>query len=146
MLTGVDHTMRCMREETFGPTLPIMSVRDVEQAIALANDTPYGLGAVVFSGDRGRGEAIARRLRAGTVNVNDAWMSYFALEVPMGGHRQSGVGARHGAHGIRKFCDEQTRVVARFHLSNEPIWYPHDGRVARLLRRVIPLVYGRAPR
>ncbi len=146
VLTGVDHSMRCMREETFGPTLPIMRVRDVEQAIELANDSPYGLAATVFTRDRDKGEAIAQRLEAGTVNVNDAWMSYFAPEVPMGGHKQSGIGARHGAEGIQKFCTKQTRVVARWHLSDELVWYPYRGPVPGLLRRVIPLVYGRRPR
>ncbi len=146
VLTGVNHTMRCMTEETFGPTLPIMRVRDVEEAIALSNDTPYGLAASVFTRDRAKGEAIAKRLHAGTVNVNDAWMSYFAIEVPMGGHKDSGIGARHGVEGIQKFCTKQTRVVARWHLSHEIVWYPHNGRTAKLLRRLIPLMYGRSPR
>lgn len=145
VLTGVDHTMRCMREETFGPTLPIMRVRDVEEAVALANDTPYGLGATVFSGDRRRGAQIAQRLNAGTVNVNDAWMSYFALEVPMGGHKESGIGARHGAEGIRKYCATQTRVVARWHGSNEVVWFPYKGATPKLVKRLIPLLYGRRP-
>lgn len=143
VLTGVDHTMRCMTEETFGPTLPIMPVGDLEEAVRLANDTPYGLAATVFTRDRAKGEAIAQRLNAGTVNVNDAWMSYFAIEVPMGGHKDSGIGVRHGAEGIQKFCNKQVRVVARWHLSNELVWYPHDGRTAGLLRRLIPVLYGR---
>jgi acyl-CoA reductase-like NAD-dependent aldehyde dehydrogenase len=146
VLVDVDHTMRCMTEETFGPTLPIMRVRDLEEAISLANDSPYGLGASVFTRDRAKGEAIAQRLQAGTVNVNDAWMSYFAVEVPMGGHKQSGIGARHGAEGIQKFCTKQTRVVARWHGSGELVWYPHNGKAAKLVRFVIPLLYGRRPR
>lgn len=145
VLTGVDHSMRCMREETFGPTLPIQRVRDVEEAIELANDTPYGLGATVFSGDRRRGAQIAQRLNAGTVNVNDAWMSYFALEVPMGGHKESGIGARHGAEGIQKYCTTQTRVVARWHGSHEIVWFPYKGSTPKLVKRLIPLLYGRRP-
>lgn len=146
VLVDVDHEMRCMREETFGPTLPIMRVSSVDEAVALSNDSPFGLGATVFSRDRDKAEAIAKRLQAGTVNVNDAWMSYFALEVPMGGHKESGIGARHAAEGIQKYCTKQVRVVARWHLSNEPIWYPHDGRASKLLRRVVPLIYGRRQR
>ena len=65
VLVDVDHSMKCMTEETFGPTLPIMKVRDAEEAVRLANDSPYGLGASVFSRDTKRGEAIARRLEAG---------------------------------------------------------------------------------
>ena len=104
MLVDVDHTMECMREETFGPTLPIMQVRDAEEAIRLANDSPYGLAASVFTRDVARGEAIARRMHAGAVCVNDALINYSALELPMGGVKASGLGARHGAGGIRKFC------------------------------------------
>src|SRR5690606_7351925 len=71
VLADVDHTMLCMREETFGPTLPIMKVADAEEAIRLANDSPYGLAASVFSKDTRKAEAIARRIQAGAVCVND---------------------------------------------------------------------------
>jgi acyl-CoA reductase-like NAD-dependent aldehyde dehydrogenase len=86
-----------MTEETFGPTLPIMKVADAEEAIRLANDSPYGLGASVFTKDVARGEAIARRIEAGAVCVNDAQLNYLALELPMGGWKASGLGSRHGA-------------------------------------------------
>src|SRR4051812_39887336 len=85
VLADVDHRMAIMREETFGPTLPIMRVADADEAVRLANDSPYGLGAAVYTGDRARGEAIARRLESGSVCVNDALLNYFALELPMGG-------------------------------------------------------------
>ena len=97
VLVDVDHTMECMREETFGPTLPIMKVADAEEAIRLANDSPYGLGGSVFSKDVARGEAVARRIEAGAVCVNDANVNYTALELPMGGAKASGLGSRHGA-------------------------------------------------
>src|SRR5271166_4157692 len=85
VLVDVDHTMKIMTEETFGPTLPIMKVSDAEEAVRLANDSPYGLGASVFSRDIARGEAIARRIEAGATNVNDAMINYTVLELPMGG-------------------------------------------------------------
>ncbi len=85
--------MKCMTEETFGPTLPIMKVSDAEEAVRLANDSPYGLGASVFSRDTERGEAIARRLEAGAANVNDAMINYTVLELPMGGAKASGLGS-----------------------------------------------------
>ena len=103
MIVGVDHTMRCMTEETFGPTLPMMKVDDADQAVALVNDSRMGLGAAVFAADLQRGEAIARRLSVGAVCVNDAAVNYFALEAPMGGTKESGIGVRHGPEGIRKF-------------------------------------------
>ncbi len=92
-----------MTEETFGPTLPIMKVADAEEAVRLANDSPYGLQASVFSKDTARGEEIARRVEAGAVTVNDAQLNYAALELPMGGWKTSGLGSRHGAGGIRKY-------------------------------------------
>lgn len=85
MLVDVTQDMDCMREETFGPTLPIMKVADSEEAIRLANDSEYGLRAAVFSRDTAQGEAVARRVDAGAVTVNDALVNYTALELPMGG-------------------------------------------------------------
>ncbi|EUA93899.1 aldehyde dehydrogenase family protein, partial [Mycobacterium ulcerans str. Harvey] len=97
VLVDVNHDMACMREETFGPTLPIMKVADAEEAIRLANDSEYGLCAAVFSRDLAHAEAVARRVNSGAVTVNDALLNYTALELPMGGAKPgSGVGYRHG--------------------------------------------------
>ena len=111
ILTGVDHSMRCMVEETFGPTLPVMSVADAEEAVALANEGPYGLQASVWTRDEQRGEELARRLDAGTAMVNDAQLNYAALELPMGGWKDSGLGSRHGPDGIRKYTKRQSLMV-----------------------------------
>ena len=112
VLVDVDHSMKCMTEETFGPTLPIMKVRDAEEAVRLSNNSRYGLGASVFTRDAKRGEADrARRLEAGAANVNDAMINYTVLELPMGGAKASGLGSRHGAGGIRKYCSQQAIVV-----------------------------------
>jgi acyl-CoA reductase-like NAD-dependent aldehyde dehydrogenase len=146
VMTNVDHTMECMTEETFGPTLPIMKVEDTEEAIRLANDSPYGLMASVFTKDTVKGEAIARRIQAGSVNVNDALVSYAALEAPMGGWKDSGLGSRHGAAGIRKYTATQTIMVSKYHLKNEPQTYPYNGRGFKLLGRVTKFFYGRGTR
>ena len=146
VLVDVDHTMDCMREETFGPTLPIMKVADAEEAIRLANDSPYGLGASVFSKDVGRGEAVARRIDAGAVCVNDALANYAVLELPMGGAKASGLGSRHGAGGIRKFCQQQALLVSRFHMSKEPYMYPYSEKMTRRLGKLIRFLYGRGKR
>ena len=111
VLADVDHTMRCMTEETFGPTLPVMRVRDADEAVALANDGPYGLQASVWTRDERRGEEIARRIEAGVVCINDAQLNYGALELPMGGWKASGLGSRHGPDGIRKYCKRQSLMV-----------------------------------
>ena len=144
VIVGVDHTMRCMTEETFGPTLPVMKVADAEQAVALVNDSPMGLGAAVFAADLQRGEAIARRLSVGAVCVNDAAVNYFALEAPMGGIKESGIGVRHGPEGIRKFTTSQTILLTpRLMLRREPQMYPYTKVSAPLVRRLLTALYRR---
>jgi acyl-CoA reductase-like NAD-dependent aldehyde dehydrogenase len=146
VLVDVDHTMKIMREETFGPTLPIMKVSDVEEAVRLANDSPYGLAGSVFTRDTARGEEIARRVESGAVCVNDAIINFAALELPMGGVKASGLGSRHGAHGIRKYCSEQALLVTKFALKREPHFFPYSKRGTALLGRVFKLLYGRGKR
>jgi acyl-CoA reductase-like NAD-dependent aldehyde dehydrogenase len=147
VLVDVDHSMKCMTEETFGPTLPIMKVKDEEEAIRLANDSPYGLGASVFTSDTARGAAVAGRLEAGAANVNDAMVNYTVLELPMGGAKASGLGSRHGAGGIRKYCAQQALVVtSRVALKREPHMYPYRARTSRLIARLFKFLYGRGRR
>jgi acyl-CoA reductase-like NAD-dependent aldehyde dehydrogenase len=146
VLVDVDHTMKVMTEETFGPTLPIMKVADAEEAIRLANESPYGLSASVFTKDVDRGEQIARRMHAGAANVNDALINYTALELPMGGAKASGLGSRHGSGGIRKYCEEQSLVVTKLALKREIHMFPYKARTTRLIQRVFGLLYGRGRR
>jgi acyl-CoA reductase-like NAD-dependent aldehyde dehydrogenase/choline dehydrogenase-like flavoprotein len=130
VLTGVDHSMLCMTEETFGPTLPVMRVSDAEQAVALANDGRYGLQASVWTRDTERGEAIARRIEAGVACVNDAQLNYAAMELPMGGWKESGLGSRHGADGIRKYTKRQSLLITPGYApSRELNWFPYAGEV-----------------
>jgi acyl-CoA reductase-like NAD-dependent aldehyde dehydrogenase len=147
VLVDVDHTMKCMTEETFGPTLPIMKVADTDEAVRLANDSPYGLGASVFSRDTERGEAVARRLESGAANVNDAMINYTVLELPMGGAKASGLGSRHGAGGIRKYCSQQAIVVTpKLAMKKELFMYPYKSRTSKLLAGVFKFLYGRGKR
>jgi acyl-CoA reductase-like NAD-dependent aldehyde dehydrogenase len=147
VLVDVDHTMKIMTEETFGPTLPIMKVADAEEAVRLANDTPYGLASSVFTRDTARGEQIARRIQAGATTVNDAMINYAALELPMGGAKASGLGSRHGAGGIRKYCSQQAIVITpRLALKKEVHMYPYKSRTSRLLARFFKFLYGRGKR
>jgi acyl-CoA reductase-like NAD-dependent aldehyde dehydrogenase len=114
VLVDVDHSMACMTEETFGPTLPIMKVASVDEAIRLANDSVYGLSASVFSSDAGRAKDIAVQLDCGAVNINDVIANLMCTTAPMGGWKTSGIGARFGGlDGIRKFCRQEAVVAPR---------------------------------
>ncbi|MDF8263152.1 succinic semialdehyde dehydrogenase [Luteipulveratus flavus] len=112
VLEGVTATMACRDEETFGPLVSVYRVSTDDEAVELANDTSYGLNASVFTQDVSRGRALAARIKAGTVNVNDGYIAAWASNgAPMGGMRQSGVGRRHGAEGIHKYTEVQTVAV-----------------------------------
>ncbi|MFC4373032.1 aldehyde dehydrogenase family protein [Nocardia halotolerans] len=128
VLVDVDHSMSCVAEETFGPTLPVMKVADEDEAIRLANDSIYGLSASVWTGDKARGERVAHRLDAGAVNINDVFANLFNFAMPMGGWGQSGVGARWGgAAGVRKYCRAQAVTKPKLPtMTKELFWYPYD--------------------
>jgi acyl-CoA reductase-like NAD-dependent aldehyde dehydrogenase len=146
VLVDVDHSMDCMTEETFGPTLPIMRVHDAEEAVKLANDSAYGLAASVWTKDAGRGEALARRIEAGVVCVNDAQVNYLALELPMGGWKASGLGSRHGVGGIRKYTRQQSLLVTRLAPKRDLHMFPYKAKTTGMLGRAMKLLYGRGKR
>ena len=146
VLVDVDHSMRVMQEETFGPVVPVMPISCAEEGVRLANQSAYGLQASVWTRDVARGEALARRIEAGVVCVNDAQINYSALNLPMGGWKASGLGTRHGAAGIRKYAKVQSLLVTRRALRREPFMFPYRPRRTLLLRRLFRLLYGRGGR
>lgn len=112
VLTDVDDSMEVARDETFGPVVTIYPYDDVDEAVAAANDSAYGLNASVWTSDSRRGAAIARRVQAGTVNVNDSYAAAWgSTDAPMGGFKDSGLGRRHGREGILKYTEPQTVAV-----------------------------------
>ncbi|MFG1930592.1 aldehyde dehydrogenase family protein [Mycobacterium sp. NPDC048908] len=139
VLADADNSMACMREETFGPTLPVVKVADEEEAIRLANDSTYGLSATVWTGDLARGERVARRIEAGAVNINDALANGFQFGLPMPGWKDSGVGARNGgADGILKYCRAQAITTPRMPTqAREALWYPYSRRKFRFAMGMI---------
>ncbi len=142
VLVEVDHSMQVMRDETFGPVVGVMKVSDEEEALRLANDTRYGLSGSVF-GEKDHAEAVARRVECGAINVNDVLSNYFAVGVPMGGWKDSGIGFRHGEYGIKKFCRPESVVVTRFGGAKEPLWYPYTNRRRNFLRKAAMLFNAR---
>jgi acyl-CoA reductase-like NAD-dependent aldehyde dehydrogenase len=146
VLLDVDHSMTCMTEESFGPTLPIMKVRDADEALRLANDCQYGLQASVWTKDMEQGERIAAEIHAGVANVNEHMASYTALELPMGGWKESGLGTRHGEEGIRKYCRQQASVVTRWGPKRELFMFPYSQRSWKIVRGMLKALYGRGKR
>ncbi|MGE0067692.1 MAG: aldehyde dehydrogenase family protein [Solirubrobacterales bacterium] len=135
VLVDVDHSMKVMRDETFGPVVGVMKVRDTEEALRLANDSRYGLSGSVF-GEKQRAEQVARRVECGAVNVNDVLVNYLASDVPMGGWKESGIGYRHGEPGIKKYCRTESVVITRFGAKREPTWYPYTRARRGLVGRI----------
>lgn len=145
ILTGVDHSMDVMREETFGPLLPIMVVENDEEAVRLANDSIYGLDAYVFSRDAEHANRIARRLEAGTVMINDVIASYSAPETPWGGVKQSGIGRIHGgAMGLKEFCQVRHIMGERIHLpmKRELWWFPYRQWQLPIFKQALKVLFG----
>src|SRR3954452_9166894 len=140
VLVDVDHSMQCMTEETFGPTLPIMKVRDAEEAVKLANDTRYGLSSSLWTKDLERGEELANRIEAGSTCVNDINTNYAATDLPMGGWKESGIGVRHSAAGIRKYCHGHSVLVTRIGPKREINHFPYKRGVSKLLDRALVLL------
>ena len=144
VLADVTHEMRIMRDETFGPVLPVMPFDSDEEAVRLANDSEYGLAASVWTRDRARGEAIARRIQAGTVMVNDTVSCFGISEAPHGGVKASGVGRTHGRFGL----DEMARIKYvdsdRLPGAKKVWWYCYGQAFTRQMEGFLDLQFGRS--
>jgi succinate-semialdehyde dehydrogenase/glutarate-semialdehyde dehydrogenase len=142
VLTGVRHQMRIMREEIFGPVLPIIVVDSEDEAVAMANDSDFGLGASVWTADRAKGERFARELDAGMVWINDHMFSHGACQCSWGGVKQSGLGRTHSKFGLYECVNVKLRVWEPSRL-RDPWWHPYDETLGRALRQAGTVLYGR---
>jgi acyl-CoA reductase-like NAD-dependent aldehyde dehydrogenase len=147
VIADADHSMKVMVDETFGPVLGVMKVKDADEAVRMANDTRYGLSASVMSRDTKRAEEIARRLEVGATNVDDVLTNYFLHNLPMGGWKSSGIGFRHGAYGIKRFCRSEAIVSPRVPQGKrDPLWFPHKRSGRRMINGVFRFINARGLR
>ena len=133
LITGVTEAMEIYREETFGPVLPVIRVADEDEAVRLANDHKYGLTASVWTRSARRGLALASRVEAGHVNVNDLVASVGNPALPFGGVKASGFGRYHGDEGLLTFCHQRAIMAQRAWMPREPYWFPYRGKYAEAL-------------
>jgi len=138
VLTNVDHEMEVMRDETFGPVLPIMTFKTDDEAVRLANDSVYGLTASVFTKDIARGKKLAERIDAGTIMVNEVLYTHGIAQTPWGGVKQSGLGRTHGRAGLLELVGSQHIHVNRLPFIPDLWWFnytPQGGKLFRGLAR-----------
>ncbi len=144
LLSGVTEDMLVCRAETFGPVAAVYRCASVDEMVARANDTEYGLNASVWTRSARTGREIAERLQAGTVNINEAYAATWASASPMGGFKASGLGRRHGAVGLLKFTESQTVATQRLLAIDTPPHVSHAqyATVMSLAMRVLKHVPG----
>ncbi len=143
VLTGVDHTMKVMTEETFGPVLPIMAVSDVEEAIALANDSHYGLTASVWTRNKKLASRVAERLETGGVTVNDHMITFNEPKAIWGGVKQTGQGRTHGPYGLLELVNVKFVSADFSKTKTKQWWYPYREEGLRLMENTLPLLHHR---
>ena len=142
MLTGVTHDMRIMREEIFGPVVPIVTVASEDEAIALANDSEFGLGASVWTMNRAKGERIADRIESGMVWINDHMFSHGACSCSWGGVKQSGLGRSHSQFGLWE-CVNIKLLAWEPSRTRDFWWHPYDESLGKAMGASAQLLYGR---
>ena len=146
VLSQVNHTMKAMTEETFGPLLPIMTFSDIEEAIRLANDSQYGLTASVWTRDKKKARWVAEQLEVGTVTVNDHMCTFTEPTGIWGGIKQTGFGRTHGPYGLLELVNIKY-VSADFGGKPDRLWwYPYSEAKLRILKNSLHLLYSHQSR
>ena len=142
VLTGVTHDMRIMKEEIFGPVLPVMTVESEQQAIELANDSEFGLGASVWTKDRAKGERMAHQIESGMVWVNDHSFSHGACQCAWGGVKDSGLGRSHSKFGFYE-CVNIKQLAWEPGWTRDLWWQPYDRKLGDAIRSSAQILYSR---
>jgi acyl-CoA reductase-like NAD-dependent aldehyde dehydrogenase len=143
VLADVTHEMRIMREETFGPILPVMVFDSDDEAVRLANDSVFGLAASVWTRDSARGEGLARRIHAGTVMVNDVISCFGISEAPHGGVKSSGVGRTHGRFGLEEMVRVKYLDIDRMPGMKKVWWYGYGESFTRQMEGFLDFQFAR---
>lgn len=144
VLTDVDHSMLVMLEETFGPVVAVMKVRDMDEAVMLANDTTFGLTGSVWSRNRRTAYQLATRIQAGVVTINNHLMSHGLAETPWGGFKESGLGRTHGAIGFAEMTQPQCIIDDVMPgVRRDMWWHPHSREVYRDMRAMLDAIFAR---
>jgi succinate-semialdehyde dehydrogenase/glutarate-semialdehyde dehydrogenase len=138
VLVDVQEDMKVIREETFGPLLPIFPVQSVDEAVERVNDSEYGLTASIWTGDTDYGEELAHRIEAGSVYINDHVTPQGGPEVPWGGVKNSGVGRTRGEEGLLEMTEAKHISVERLNLNRDVFWFPYTEKAARWFDRIFP--------
>jgi succinate-semialdehyde dehydrogenase/glutarate-semialdehyde dehydrogenase len=146
VVSNVDHSMRLMRDETFGPVLPIMPFDSDEEAVTLANESEYGLAASVWTKNQSRGEAIARRIQAGTVMINDTISCFGVSEAPHGGVKASGIGRTHGTFGLEEMVRIKYLDLDHLPKMKKLWWYGYSEAFTRRMEGFVDMQFAKSAR
>jgi succinate-semialdehyde dehydrogenase/glutarate-semialdehyde dehydrogenase len=141
ILVNVDDSMRVMKEETFGPVLPLIVVKDEAEAIREANRSNYGLLASVWTKDTARGKRIASQIEAGTIIINDVIYTHSAAETPWFGVKESGLGVTHSKHGLREFVRMKHINWDVMPLKTNLWWFPYSEKQKRALSSLMKVLH-----
>ena len=142
VLVNVNHDMLVMTEETFGPVMPIMPVKDEDEAIRLANDSVFGLSSSVYTEDIDKGLELARRISSGSCNINDMAVTFGVCEAPFGGVRHSGIGRSNGEYGLKGYCNVHPVIVDKMSGSVTADMYPTSVEKAQVMQETCRALFG----
>jgi acyl-CoA reductase-like NAD-dependent aldehyde dehydrogenase len=142
VVVDLSHDMDLMNEETFGPVVAIMRVKDEDEAVRLANDSKYGLSGSIFTKDAKKAIRIGKRLKTGSVVHNDAAVIYGVAEAPFGGRKDSGLGQVNGRNAIRGYAHALPILIDRWGRTKEDIWYPYADKTVKTLESTVKFLFG----